>query len=142
MVAYKRLPSPTRERLPIRSERTQNPSSRPVLCAGKRSFAKGYRVPILFTEDAKRRGMIRKLHVTGAQYFWLRRVLGELATATQLNGKFNCTHKGYAVLLVEVDELWDGVKDNLSQDLLAAEAVQVAVKAQRSPLDLCREAVR
>ncbi|MBW2031303.1 MAG: hypothetical protein JRH06_15555, partial [Deltaproteobacteria bacterium] len=57
-------------------------------------------------------------------------------------GKFNCTHEGYAVLLVEVDELWDGVKDNLSQDLLAAEAVQVAVKAQRSLLNLCPEAVR
>ncbi|MBW2031306.1 MAG: hypothetical protein JRH06_15570 [Deltaproteobacteria bacterium] len=46
------------------------------------------------------------------------------------------------MLLEEVDELWEGIKGNLSQDLLAAEAVQVAAMALRFLLDLCAEAFR
>jgi len=84
----------------------------------------------------------KRIPLTERQHFWLRQILGELTTATQLNGNFNSTHEGYAVLLEEVDELWEGIKGNLSQDLLAAEAVQVAAMALRFLLDLCAEAFR
>lgn len=102
----------------------------------KEAFRKGLRVPFVCTEDARRRCAVKKIHLTETQYFWIRRILGELTSATQLNGKFNSTHEGHAVLLKEVDQLWNGVKENLSQELLAAEAIQVAAMVLRFLLDL------
>lgn len=107
----------------------------------KEAFRKGYSTPFIVMEGTNK-DVVKRIPLTERQYFWVRRILGELTTATQLNGKFNSTHEGYAVLLEEVDELWDGIKGNLSQELLAAEAVQVAAMALRFLLDLCAEAFR
>jgi hypothetical protein len=64
----------------------------------------------------------------------------ELIRATQGNGAFNSAHEGYAVLLEEVDELWDEVK--LKRKLrdktkMKAEAVQIAAMAIRFIHDIC-----
>lgn len=52
-------------------------------------------------------------------------------------GEFNNLHEGYAVLLEEVDELWDEVKRS-KHDLKAAriEAIQVAAMALRIASEL------
>jgi NTP pyrophosphatase (non-canonical NTP hydrolase) len=52
---------------------------------------------------------------------------------------FNSTHEGYAVLLEEVDELWDEVKKNSkNQDMnkMRTEALQVAAMAVRFLVEL------
>lgn len=46
-------------------------------------------------------------------------------------GTFNSKHEGYAVLLEEVDELWDEVKKDGSKARMKSEAVQVAAMAIR-----------
>jgi hypothetical protein len=49
---------------------------------------------------------------------------------------FNSTHEGYAVILEELDELWDEIKANGPQGRLQDEAVQVAAMALRFLIDL------
>lgn len=52
----------------------------------------------------------------------------------------NSAHEGYAVLLEEVDELWEHVKVKQGKRDIAAmrkEAVQVAAMAIRFMLDVC-----
>lgn len=53
---------------------------------------------------------------------------------------FNTAHEGYAILLEEVDELWEHVKVKQGKRDVAAmraEAVQVAAMALRFILDVC-----
>jgi len=64
-------------------------------------------------------------------------VLGEHTSAVGKFGAFNSRHEGYAVLLEEVDELWDVIKRNQAPAVLRAEAVQVAAMAIRFILDCC-----
>jgi len=52
---------------------------------------------------------------------------------------FNSTHEGYAVLLEEVDELWDEVKGN-NRTAAVAEAIQAAAMAIRFVAELDPEA--
>lgn len=54
----------------------------------------------------------------------------------------NSAHEGYAVLLEEVDELWDHVKTRQpDRDLnkMTKEAVQVAAMAVRFMVEVCNE---
>ena len=57
--------------------------------------------------------------------------------------QFNNAHEGYAVLLEEVDELWENVKLNQKNPdrlkLIKEEAIQVAAMAIRLIYDCCRE---
>lgn len=47
-------------------------------------------------------------------------------------------HEGYAVLLEEVDELWDSIKQNQPKSIVREEAIQVAAMAIRLIADtLC-----
>jgi hypothetical protein len=59
----------------------------------------------------------------------------ELYRATEKFGKFHNPHEGYAILLEEVDELWDDIKSN---NLYGScdEAIQVAAMAMRYLFDL------
>lgn len=55
---------------------------------------------------------------------------------------FNSAHEGYAVLLEEVDELWDEVKlkqSTRSVDDMYKEASQVAAMAIRIMYEVCNE---
>lgn len=66
----------------------------------------------------------------------------EVIRAKEMHGnkEFNSVHEGYAVLLEEVDELWDEVKKNplkmaggreQHRQLMRKEAIQVAAMALR-----------
>jgi len=66
----------------------------------------------------------------------------EVLEAVSNHEPFNSAHEGFAVLLEEVDELWDEVrKREKSRPEMAREAVQVAAMAIRFLHDICREAV-
>ena len=71
-----------------------------------------------------------------------RLVLDELQRATSKFGSFKSSHEGYAVLLEEVDELWEQVKRNPAKHTtrdaeMRKEAVQVAAMAMRFLVDIC-----
>ena len=69
----------------------------------------------------------------------LEAVHDELIRAERLHGKFNSIHEGYAVLLEEVDELWDQVKLKTSKrdpDNMRTECIQIAAMAARFYVDL------
>lgn len=79
-------------------------------------------------------------------------VVDEVLRAKKLHGDkpFNSVHEGYAVLLEEVDELWDEVKKNprkmeggkkQHRELMRKEAVQVAAMAIRFVSELTVEPV-
>jgi len=65
----------------------------------------------------------------------------EFLNAIKKFGKFHNAHEGYAVLLEEVDELWENVKLNQKNDTrldgIKEEAIQVAAMAIRIILDCC-----
>jgi hypothetical protein len=54
----------------------------------------------------------------------------ELGMATAQYPPFHSFHEGYAVLLEEVDELWDTIKGNRTENMYR-EAIQVAAMAIR-----------
>lgn len=58
----------------------------------------------------------------------------EFGKATKKFGSFNSVHEGYAVLLEEMDELWDDIKANKDP---SEEAIQVAAMALRFLVDVC-----
>ena len=66
----------------------------------------------------------------------------EMLEATKKFGKFHNAHEGYAVLLEEMDELWENIKlnqfKNLSRlELIRKEAIQVGAMALRLIYDCC-----
>jgi NTP pyrophosphatase (non-canonical NTP hydrolase) len=63
-------------------------------------------------------------------------IRAEVERATAKFPAFNSSHEGFAVLMEEVDELWDDVKANDS-DHAADEAVQVGAMAARFLMDCC-----
>lgn len=65
-------------------------------------------------------------------------VLNELDAATAKFGAFASAHEGYAVILEELDELWDEIKSKGgTRDAMYAEAKQVAAMAIRFMRDVC-----
>jgi hypothetical protein len=70
----------------------------------------------------------------------LKLVKNEFLKATEKFGAFHNAHEGFAVLLEEVDELWDNVKLNQKSQnrnrLIREEAIQVAAMAIRIINDL------
>jgi hypothetical protein len=71
-----------------------------------------------------------------------RDVIDECESAMRRNNAFNSAHEGYAVLLGEVDELWDHVKEKARRRDVRAmrhEAVQVGAMALRFIIDCCEE---
>ena len=70
----------------------------------------------------------------------LAEVEAEVASAEAKWPPMNSAHEAYAVLLEEVDELWDHVKVNQKRRVMPAmrrEAVQVAAMAIRFIRDVC-----
>jgi len=59
-------------------------------------------------------------------------ILAELKWANQVNDNFTSPHHGYAIILEELDELWDEVKKK-HPDIrnMRSEAVQVAAMAMK-----------
>ena len=66
----------------------------------------------------------------------------ELTTAMEKWPCHNSAHESYAVLLEEVDELWEHVKTNQSKrnvEAMRKEAIQVAACAMRFAIEICNE---
>lgn len=64
----------------------------------------------------------------------------EYNEATSINGPFASAHEGYAILLEEVDELWNEIKKRKvyrDEDEMRREAIQVAAMAIRFIKDCC-----
>lgn len=71
-------------------------------------------------------------------------VFHELTAAVERYGPQCSAHEGYAILLEEVDELWDEIKKNdklRSKTKMLAEAKQIAAMAIRFMVDVCGEAI-
>jgi len=67
-------------------------------------------------------------------------VKDELDRATKEYGPFNSCHEGYAILLEEVEELWEEIKaGNGESHRAASEATQIAAMAIRYLIDACDE---
>lgn len=62
-------------------------------------------------------------------------VRAELISATERFAPFHSAHEGYAVILEELDEMWDEVKAN-STKRAREEVVQVAAMATRFLIDV------
>ena len=62
-------------------------------------------------------------------------LVNEIDRATKLYGPLKSTHEGYAVLLEEVDKMWDEIKKN-DIDKAREEALQVAAMAIRFLMDI------
>lgn len=70
------------------------------------------------------------------------KVIHELNIANSDYPHFHSLHEGYAVLLEEVDELWDLVRLNQKKrdyELVEKECIQIASMAIRIIQDCCRE---
>lgn len=69
-------------------------------------------------------------------------VVDELENANNKFALFNSSHEGYAVLLEEVDELWDEIKNNkdpMSIMNQKKEAVQIGAMAIKFLMSCCKE---
>jgi phage terminase large subunit GpA-like protein len=65
-------------------------------------------------------------------------VAAELESAQAKHGPMSSGHEGYAVILEELDELWEEVRKRKPDSaLMRAEAIQVAAMALRFVLDVC-----
>mgnify|MGYP000894370204 CR=1 FL=1 len=70
----------------------------------------------------------------------LNEVNTEINRAMALYPKFNSTHEGYAVILEELDEVWEEVKKSKvshGNESMRKELIQVAAMALRFINDLC-----
>lgn len=80
--------------------------------------------------------------LTESHGFAIDDTLSELSAALAMHPPFNSAHEGYAVLLEEVDELWDHVKQRQAcrnLHLMRKEAIQVAAMALRFAAEVCGE---
>ncbi len=71
--------------------------------------------------------------------YFTREVEKELKKARSKFPKINTLHEGYAIILEELDELWDEVRKQYANERLRLayrELVQVAAMAQRTAEDL------
>ncbi|MFH1738513.1 MAG: hypothetical protein ABIH23_05855 [bacterium] len=73
----------------------------------------------------------------GTKEQWLKKISEEYDLATSKFSKFNSAHEGYAVILEELDELWECVKTNKDYRELQDEARQVGAMALRFLVDIC-----
>lgn len=66
-------------------------------------------------------------------------IVQEYGRAAKMNGQFANAHCGYAVILEELDELWDEIKKRHGErdlERMRREACQVAAMALRFMVDL------
>lgn len=82
------------------------------------------------------------LDMTSVQDFVMSLVGEEMMGATAKFPPFKSEHEGYAIILEEVDELWDAIKSNKTSSKLdrMKEAIQVSAMAMRFVHDLSDEA--
>jgi hypothetical protein len=65
-------------------------------------------------------------------------IVAEYVEARRKHGPFNSGHEGYAVILEELDELWDEVRRRTPRDsALRKESTQVAAMALAFIMEVC-----
>ncbi len=64
-------------------------------------------------------------------------ILDEYVKALGVFSPMASSHEGYAVILEELDELWDDIKSERSRETLAHEAKQIGAMALRFLVDCC-----
>ncbi len=65
-------------------------------------------------------------------------VVNEIVIARDKHPNYHSAHEGYAVILEELDELWDEIKQRYqTKDRMRAEALHVAATAIRFIQDVC-----
>jgi len=67
-------------------------------------------------------------------------IIDEYIAATRINKPFASAHEGYAIILEELDELWDEIKKKEHRrkgSRMTEEAVQVGAMALRFLVDTC-----
>lgn len=65
-------------------------------------------------------------------------VMEELSGAMLTFSKFNSAHEGYAVILEELEELWEEIKKKNPSDIkMKREAIQLTAMGMRFLYDLC-----
>lgn len=68
----------------------------------------------------------------------IQEIIQEFKRASDKFGSFASTHEGYAVILEELDELWDEIKTNSNpRAQMRKEAIQVAAMGFRFIVDCC-----
>lgn len=70
----------------------------------------------------------------------IRLIIREYNRAISMNGAFHSAHEGYAVILEELDELWEQVRLRDSArdvDKMRKEAAQIGAMALRFIVDVC-----
>lgn len=76
---------------------------------------------------------------TGSLDMALFEVAREVRRSTAINGTFINLHEAYAVILEELDEVWDEIKKKVCErdpELIRKELVQVAAMAVRTIVDV------
>lgn len=74
----------------------------------------------------------------------IKEVCTELNSAVKKHPPINSAHEGYAVILEELDELFDEVKKqtkNRNIDNMRKEVIQIAAMAMRFIIDVCDKEV-
>lgn len=69
-------------------------------------------------------------------------IIQEYNKATLSNGAFKSAHEGYAVILEELDELWEEVRKKASErdyKKMYKKAIQVATMGMRFATDVCMD---
>ena len=65
-------------------------------------------------------------------------IVEEYLRASKKFGAMASAHEGYAVILEELDELWDEIKNQIQdKEAIRAEAIQVGAMALRFLVDVC-----
>lgn len=80
--------------------------------------------------------------ITEAHGFAIDDAMLEMSKARGLHPPMNSAHEGYAILLEEVDELWEHVKQRQpvrNLHLMRKEAIQVAAMALCFAAEVCNE---
>lgn len=77
--------------------------------------------------------------LTPAAYRAVKEAGAELSRAMGKHPPMRGPHEGYAVILEELDELWEEIKmQNIDQEAMRKEALQVAAMALRFVADVCK----
>lgn len=67
-------------------------------------------------------------------------LVNEYKSATNKHKAFNSAHEGWAVIMEEVDELWEEIRKKRSardRKRMREEAIQIAAMALRFAVDVC-----
>ena len=106
----------------------------------KRSDPYGYQKSVALDNIMKNKGTTTDAPLrpsNGSLVDALKEVENEYRAEFARYGAFHSYHEGYAVLLEEVDELWDEVKKRQQdREALRKEAMQIAAMALRFMVDL------